>query len=255
MQIAISHAALRSFLFWCVASLVAAGFCVEVFAALPGGPEVPAAALGFFGLSYEGNLPTWFSTCLLFSCAALLALVALARQQEGARFTGHWRLLCVIFLYVSLDEFVSIHEWASAWFDLGGLLYFSWVIPAAVLLALLGLAYLPFLAHLPPRVRKRFLVAAIVYVGGALGMELPLGYWTDLHGDENFVYSMIDLVEEAMEMIGASLFLYALSDLLSGTSGELRLSLGTPAEASVTAVLDMRDRRVTPVSTDLRLEA
>ena len=103
--------------------------------------------------------------------------------------------------------------------------------------------------------RKRFLVAATVYVGGALGMELPLGYWTDLHGDENFVYSMIDLVEESMEMIGASLFLYALADLLSGTSGELRLSLGTPAEASVTAVLDMRDRRVTPVSTDLRLEA
>jgi hypothetical protein len=64
---------------------------------------------------------------------------------------------------------------------------------------------------------------------------------------------MIDLVEEAMEMIGASLFLYALADLLSGTSGELRLSLGTPEDASVIAVLE--DRRVTPVSTDLRLEA
>ena len=77
----------------------------------------------------------------------------------------------------SLDEFISIHEWASQWFDLGGVLYFSWVIPAAVLVALLGLAYLPFLAHMQPQVRKRFLLAATVYVGGALGMELPLGYW------------------------------------------------------------------------------
>ena len=52
-------------------------------------------------------------------------------------------------------------------------------------------------------------------VSGALLMELPLGYWTDLEGTDNLTYGMIDLVEESLEIVGVSLFLYTLLDHLA----------------------------------------
>lgn len=43
-------------------------------------------------------------------------------------------------------------------------------------------------------------------------------------GSHNAVYGLIDWVEESMEMIGASLFLFALLDDFAGASGGLELS-------------------------------
>ena len=51
-------------------------------------------------------------------------------------------------------------------------------------------------------------------------MELPLGYWTDQHGQENLMYGMIDLVEESLEIIGVSLFLYTLLEHLAALTAE-----------------------------------
>ena len=45
-------------------------------------------------------------------------------------------------------------------------------------------------------------------------MELPLGYWTERHGNDNLVYALIDLVEESLELLGVSLFLVALVEYL-----------------------------------------
>jgi hypothetical protein len=58
--------------------------------------------------------------------------------------------------------------------------------------------------------RLRFIVAGLVYVGGALGMEVPLGLWAARHGEDNLGYVLIDFVEEVMEMSGAALFLLSL---------------------------------------------
>ena len=43
----------------------------------------------------------------------------------------YWWGLIVVFLYIALDEFVSIHEEMSTWFTYDGVLYFGWVIPAS----------------------------------------------------------------------------------------------------------------------------
>ncbi len=44
-------------------------------------------------LQFEGNLPTWYSSTLLFVCAALLAVIAWARLAERAPYRRHWALL------------------------------------------------------------------------------------------------------------------------------------------------------------------
>jgi hypothetical protein len=84
------------------------------------------------------------------------------------------------------------------------------VIPAIAVVGVLAAVYLPFIRALPTSTRNRLLVAAVIYVGGAVGMELPLGWWTEHHGNAGLGYALIDWVEETMEMIGAAIALVAL---------------------------------------------
>jgi hypothetical protein len=163
---------------------------------------------GFFSLSVEANLPTWYSALLLFGNAILFASIA----WRAPRDRHHWTGLAVVFTYLSLDEAAELHEHLGGTFDLGGALTFDWVIPATAVLAGLAALYLPFVLRLPARLRHRLVIAGILYVTGALVLELPLGWWVSYAGDDNLGYGLIDLVEESLEMIGASLALLALHE-------------------------------------------
>ena len=170
----------------------------------------PFGLVGFASLSYEANLPTWIASGLLLWCAALLFLIGHLNRQGQRSYWMHWYALSAIFAYISLDETARLHERWGYINDGAGVLYFSWVIPAMVVTAVLGLLFLPFLTGLRSKTRKHVIVAAVFYVGGALFMEFPLGYWADYAGHHNLVYGLIDWVEETMELIGTALFLYAL---------------------------------------------
>lgn len=191
-------------------------------------PSAQSPLLPLLSLSVEGNLPTWYSSLLLAGCGVLLLIAAAAVKQTGGSFVRRWALLGAVFLYMSLDEAVELHEHLGEFVQLHGVLYFSWIIPAGVIVLLLGLAYLPFLKHLPARTRWRFVVAGVLYVCGALVMELPLGWWAERAGRHNLVYGLLDWVEESMEMFGAALFLLSLLTHLR-EQGELRLAAAEQA--------------------------
>ena len=124
----------------------------------------------------------------------------------------------VLLAYVSVDEVTTIHEWGidplRRLLGVGGLLYHAWVIPAAAGLVLVGVMYARFFWHLSARWKKLFLLSALLYVGGALGVESIGGWYVAQHG-VTFTYSMIVSVEEALEMIGTVVFVYALLDYLA----------------------------------------
>lgn len=187
-------------------------------------PSAHSPILPLLSLSVEGNLPTWYSSLLLAGCGLLLLFIGAGVRQAGGGFVRRWRLLGVIFLYMSLDEAVELHEHLGELVELHGVLYFSWVVPAGLFVLALGLAYLPFLKHLPAHTRRRFLLAGTIYVGGALVLELPLGYWAERAGRDNLIYGLLDWVEESMEIGGLSLFLIALLGYLREQLGELRLA-------------------------------
>lgn len=177
-------------------------------------------------LSQEQNLPTWYSTIVLWSCALVLALHALAPEPLCPR-RGHWWGLATGFAYLSLDESMQIHEHLGGWIGTGGLLYFDWVIGAAIAVAAVAALYWRFLWRLPPRERRRFVIAGLIYVGGAVVLELPLGWWTEREGDLNLGYALIDWVEESLEIIGASLFFFALvAALVPSQESNLTLTEG-----------------------------
>lgn len=214
MEITLSRPTIRRVLFVALALVAVAGLAVEALKSL-GKLRPKSALVPLFSLSYEQNIPTWYSSALLFACALLLAAAALCAERTRAGYDRHWWLLAAAFLYISLDETACIHEGASQFFDLGGVLFFGWVIPAGIIVLALGVAYLRFLSHLPRRTRVQFIVAGAIYVSGALLLELPLGAWTERHGSDNFVYAALDWVEESMELLGTTLFLLSLLEHLA----------------------------------------
>jgi hypothetical protein len=227
MEITLSRATIRRVLFVTMALVVSAGLAVEALRSA-GKLREKTGLLPMFSLSYEQNIPTWYSSALLFSCSLLLAVSALFARRSRAGDVRYWWLLAAAFLYISIDEVACIHEEASRFFALGGVLFFGWVIPAGIIVLALGAAYLRFLLRLPRRTRAQFIVAGAIYVTGALLLELPLGYWTEREGSRNFVYAAIDWVEESLEILGLTLFLLSLLEYL-GAAG-CRVTLSPPPE-------------------------
>lgn len=198
-------------------------------------------ALGFipsFRFDRERSVPTYFSVLLLAACSCLLALIAVAgRQRPAGTYVTHWWVLAFVFGLMSIDELVGLHERLMApvrrLLDIEGpsLLYFAWVVPGLVFVALLGLYFLPFLWRLPRPIAFRFMLAGAIYVGGALGVEMAGGYyastfpdWQTKGTDAFFGYELIVMLEETMEMLGLIVFVHALLLYLARHVGDITIA-------------------------------
>ena len=107
----------------------------------------------FFNLEYEHNLPTFWSSTLLLFTSVLLAILAWQIHREAGAYVIHWSMLSAAFLYLSLDEWFQLHERAMGPMQRllptdDGPFYYGWIIPAGLLVAAMGLAYLKFLLHI-----------------------------------------------------------------------------------------------------------
>jgi hypothetical protein len=174
-----------------------------------------------FIMAYEGNVPTLYSYTLLNFCALLLFIVAFRERgrPRARRWWTHWLVLGVVFFLLAFDEAASLHEKLVPIFQAhgaSGLLYFAWVIPAGIFVAVLGLAYLRFLLALPRDIRMLVVVSAALYVGGALLVELPEGAYAEVYGQNTFVFHAFTVLEETFEMLGLSVFSYTLLRHLRG---------------------------------------
>jgi len=188
--------------------------------------------LGFveeFDLDRENNIPTWYSTVTLLLCSVLLGTIAVARARENDVYASHWKMLSVIFLFLSIDEAASLHERLTEpvknAFHTSGMLEYAWVIPGGIFVLIVGLAYLKFLLNLPKTTRRQFATAGGLYVAGALGMEMVGSYYNSLYGRTSMAYALIVTGEEFLEMTGVVVFLYALMSYLSRHPGDLKVRI------------------------------
>lgn len=223
MEVSLSAPGLRRWLFAVLAVVVGAGVAVEGLQARLG-LATDHGVVPMLSLSYEWNLPTVYTAALIFTCVLLLTLVGVVTRRQRGRFVGRWALLALGFAYIGLDELLGFHEMADRLVDLNHLFHFDWIVPAAALLLVLGAVYLPFLRALPAPTRRRFLLAGVIYVGGAVCMEVPLGWWTARYGAHNLGYGLIDALEEFLEMLGLNLFLLGLLDHLALQGVTLRFA-------------------------------
>lgn len=168
--------------------------------------SLPPTLVQHLSLSYEGNIPTWFSSSLLLACGVAAGIIA----RGAVRWRRHWWGIAIALGYVSMDEAAEVHEHLGGLIGTHGVLYFDWILFAIPILIVLSLVYRRFMIALPKATRIGLIIACIVYIGGAVGMELPLGWWTERFGNEGLGYALIDWCEETLEMIGATVALLVL---------------------------------------------
>jgi hypothetical protein len=180
-------------------------------------PDFPLrdALASLFYVAQEASVPTLFSVLQLLAAAVLLAAIAFAHQRAGNPGSRTWYLLAGLVAYLALDESAMIHErFIGPTRGLLGIetgpLLFAWVIPAAIASVVFALATRRFVAALPRHTRRLVISAFVLFVGGALGVELVGSAYASAHGREEFIYTLIVVVEEAVEMAGAAVLVYAL---------------------------------------------
>lgn len=182
----------------------------------------------FFHLGYEANLPSYWSALVLLAAGALLGLIHLhVRRSTIPSFSRHWAVLALGFVYLSFDEATQIHEgliaefWSAALGTGTGITHYVWYLPAIPILIVILLAYLRFLYHLPLRTRLLFIASAVLFVGGAIGMEM-VESWLAYHEQDHW-FAVSQLGEESLELAGSSLFVYALLGWLSDADARFTL--------------------------------
>lgn len=183
----------------------------------------------FFDLGKEWNLPTLFSYSILLLASFLNFVIYKLTAFKNLGKKSYWLALSLIFLYLSFDEALELHEKLNHLRsilpeDPSGFFYYTWVIPYGILV-IVGLFYfLPFLKNLPKATSLKFIIAGFVFVFGAVGFELLEGHIVETYG----IHTMYDVIfyttEESMEMLGVIYFIYALLEyicLISASDQEM----------------------------------
>lgn len=178
-----------------------------------------------FNVDAEANIPTWYASVSLLVCSGLLAAIAQIQAHDATPKASDWRTLSGIFLFLSIDEFASIHELlidpVRDTLGATGIFYFAWVIPYSIVVVLLGIRFLKFLTQLPAQTQRAFILAGALFVGGALGMEMIDGLYASVYGKANFTYAALTNLEEFLEMLGIVVFIHSLLVYLKRYSNEV----------------------------------
>jgi hypothetical protein len=248
MLIEVGPQRLRTLLFTAVFVLVAMHVAM-----LAGGLPMPQEGTSLrarFNLDAEGNIPSKYSTLQLCVAVGLLLLLFVEARRARRERAWHWLALAAVFTFLTLDEYYSIHErLITPMRQLLGprnVLEFAWVLPYAGLVAIFTAAFLRFWKDLPRPARRGMALAAAVYIGGALGMELAGSLIVTNLGWESPLYALEVVIEETMELVGIALFVLALAGLLRERAGHITLQLDTrhlEANRELLQDIAMADRR------------
>lgn len=171
------------------------------------------SVIRFLNFNSEQNFPTLFSFIILSISSFLLFYIAKSSKNQNKEFKI-WLFLGYTFIFLSLDEILSIHEVISSIFHklffFDGVFYFAWVIPYGILIIIFSILLFKFLLKLPKETSKLFLISGAIFVVGAIGFEMIGGKVASTSGMENLIYIVLTSIEETLEMFGISLFIYAL---------------------------------------------
>jgi glucan phosphoethanolaminetransferase (alkaline phosphatase superfamily) len=207
----------------CIVLIVCASSAMKVLAVVTG-HDTMHGLVRFFDVDEENNLPTWYASATLLFSSFLLALIGAAERQQKRSWLG----LSGIFLVLSLDEVGSFHEILTVpvqgLLGTSGVLHFAWVVPAAVFVAIVAMIYVRWFFALPGRTRMLAAGAGVLFVGGALGMEM-VGALIASRGDGDTVLYMISTtVEETLEMTGVLVWIYTLLDYARAKGHQVTVS-------------------------------
>ena len=164
------------------------------------------AHVAMLDLDQEAGFGTWFSALMLLAVGQLLLVQTAVSRRAADGLWRWWGVLAVGFHVLSIDEVAGMHEYLNTFLKRGEdpavWTEFAWIF-----VVVSGAAYLPFLGRLPRRTARLFVVAGLVYTGGAVGIE-------HVSPDDvnSLSYNLWTAVEEALEMAGVIVMTYAVID-------------------------------------------
>ncbi|MCM1984687.1 hypothetical protein [Lyngbya confervoides] len=187
-----------------------------------------------FHVGFDSNIPTWYSSWLLFLAALLSVLVSLGRirgQNSGYPARKSWLGLALLLFLMSLDETAMMHERLGDIIEkqvqnLGGFFYYGWVlfgIPLGGLL--LGLGY-RMVVGLPQRVKRFCILAGVMFFTGALGFEMLSANQAYIYGHVTFSLELLTALEELFEMSAVVILIHALLIYVEQYFEPMQLTLG-----------------------------
>lgn len=196
-----------------------------------------------FNINREANITTWFSSALLLGVAALLLAITLRHRRAKAPYRA-WAALTLIFAYISMDETGTIHEKLTPilqeQFNLTGHLYFGWILVGIAAVLVGSVVFLPFVWHLSRQSRKGFIIAGLLYVGGAVIVEsISANIWYQA-GGTSLRFSAVGTVEEWLEMLGVITLAYTLLEYIRTEIGAIQVAILGAGHAATAEVADLR---------------
>ncbi|MEP0862467.1 MAG: hypothetical protein HRF52_13605 [Ignavibacterium sp.] len=164
-----------------------------------------------FDLNLEANIPAWYSGFLMILISGLCFLIF---KFDSPKTKKYFFIISVMFLFMSMDEIASVHEIFNNpvrnSLNLGGLLYWSWIIPGMIAVVLFALYFLKFLFLLDQKFRMLFLLSGFIYLSGAIGLEMIGGWLYSNKLGSSMLYVFEVVIEESLEMFGMLLFISTL---------------------------------------------
>ncbi len=177
-----------------------------------------------FDLDMERNVPTLFSSLLLAIAGFCFYLLSIDPQREKER--KYWFGLALVFVFLAFDESAKIHEqlgdFTENFVDATGYLHYPWVISYSILVLVLGIIYLKFFWKMPQKIFWSFMLAAFIFLSGAIGFELLGANESSQHGTTSVMYSLFYTIEESLEMFGVIYLIHILLTLLEKKPIEIR---------------------------------
>jgi len=228
--VTINPNAITRFLFGCIGLLLMAHLLAFTLDYVRhSGSRAAKNIIRWFDFNLENNVPTWFSVCLLTFSMLLLLLIYFHQRALRDSNSKRWLILSLIFLFLSVDEMVQVHEEIAHLLrprlgpDSPTIFYWAWVIPYGIFVIVSAVYFLRFVLRLPSRTRNYFFMSGALFLTGALGLELVEGYLYVRYGLNHLSNRILYCMEELMEMGGVTLFIHALLHYIADQSIQLQI--------------------------------
>lgn len=156
-----------------------------------------------FNVDHERNLPTWFSSVQLLTAAHVANRIRRDLPTERSLTAASWFCLSAGLLFMSMDEVCGFHETLNS-FTRG-----EWTLYGAGVAGFAAVLLVPVLLSVNVTTALMFVVAGGMFVAGAVGVEHQSAWFAEFNLLDTLEYRKQTLLEEGLEMISVTLFIYA----------------------------------------------
>lgn len=179
-----------------------------------------------FNFDTEQSIPSLFSFLILLFSALLLFQIYKA-SFHNSQLLKRWRVLSFIFLFLSFDEILSFHEGLNNFLNkIINETYHNWLwsIPYGLLVFVIFIYFIPMIKIIPKQINFLLFTSASLFLFGAVGLEIFVNLNDIIVGDVfDKTYILFYSMEETLEMIGISLFIYTLLRYISSNEDNFLL--------------------------------